>query len=296
MKYWNIFLLALLLISCGKEKPSDDNVLLRYEERVLTYDDVISQIPVGLDSADSIALFNAIVEGWIKDEVLSELAEQRLYDLNQIERKVRDYRNNLIVEEYLNRMRESHEPKIDELRVKEYYDKHRSELKLEVPLVKGIFLKINSESKGKENIKHLLNSESLEAIDKLEQEWWDKALEYSYFEDKWTDWGTITSMIPYRFGNADEFLEKNQYFETEYGDCSYFLKITEYLPSGEEQPFEFASKWITDMMTQADILDYENALVESIVKQSLKNKKLEAIGYDPLMHELKENNVIHNDE
>ena len=253
-------------------------------------------IPDGIVSADSAALFSSIVDGWIKDMVLADLAEDRLYDIAAIDRKVKDYRNTLIVGEYLSRMRESHKPKVDDARVMDYYDKHRNELKLEVPLVKGVFLKVNSDSKGKEKIKNMLVSTNPQEIDRLEQEWLDRALEYNYFRDKWIDWETVAGMIPHRFGNPDEFLKENKYFETEYGDCSYYLQVNDYLPSGSEQPFEFASSWIYQVLTQGDLAEFERSLVESIVQKSIKDNKLETLGYDPLTHELKEKNVILENE
>lgn len=280
-----IFLLSAFLMGCEKKPVEKENILLRYGDRELTYNDVLAKIPDGILSGDSAALFNSIVESWIKDVVLSEMAEERLYDLNMIEQKVKDYRNNLIVSEYLSRMRESHTPKIDDQRIKEYYDKHRKELKLEVPLIKGVFLKINSDAKGKEKIKNLMLSENPQEIDKLEQEWLDRALEYNYFRDKWIDWETISSLIPYRFGNPDAFLKDNKFFETEYEDCSYYLQIIDYLPSGSEQPYEFATTWISGVLTQGDLADFEKALVKSIVSKSIKDKKLEVFGYDPLISE-----------
>ena len=291
-----IFLIATLFFSCRKEKEETEGVLVRYGDRELTYDEVESKLPAGLLSSDREALFHRIIDSWIKDAVLSELAEERLYDLDLIERKVRDYRNALIVQEYLSRMRESHSPQVDEVKVKEYYDKHRNELKLEVPLVKGIFMKTDIDAQGKDNIRTMLSSDEEAMIDRLEQEWLDRALEYNYFRDKWIDWDTLTGMIPYKFGNPDEFVKENKVFSTDYGDCSYYLKITDYLPSGEEQPYEFAATWISNLLTQGELADYEDALVASIVANSMKNKKLEAIGYDPLKHELKENNVTKEDE
>ncbi|MCH5241119.1 MAG: hypothetical protein J1F67_01665 [Muribaculaceae bacterium] len=281
-------LVLVCLFSCGKKADRNDIVLLRYDDKELTYEEVISKIPDGISSFDSASLFNNIVDGWIKDVLLSDFAEERLYDIQSIHRKVRDYRNSLIVSEYLNRMKETQTPQIDGLRVKEYYDNHRKELKLEVPLVKGVFLKIDSDSRGKENIKNLLSSEDPEEIDKLEREWLDRALEYNYFRDKWIDWETVAGWIPHRFGNPDDFLEKNNYFETDYGENSYYLQITDYLQSGSEQPFEFASSWITELLTQNDLAVFEKSLVESIVNKSIEDKKLEPVCFNPLTHEFKE--------
>ena len=253
-------------------------------------------IPDGIQPADSVALFNSLVESWIRDVVLSDFAEERLYDTDEIDRKVKDYRNSLIVLEYLNRMRETQAPKVDEQRVKEYYDLHRKELKLETPLIRGIFMKINSDVPHKEEIKKLLSSDDPENIDILERDWLDRALQYNYFRDKWLDWETVKGMIPYRFGDPDKFLEENRYFETEYDDCTYYLAVTDMMAAGEEQPYEFARTWIINMLSQGDLADYERVLVNSLIEKSLKEKKLESVGYDPIKHELIQNNVIDEEE
>lgn len=286
--YYLIFLL-ILLASCKKEKEIPDNVIIRFEDIYLTKEEIIDQIPEGISQNDSVALFDALVDTWIKDNVLSDFAEERLYDLSEINRRVKDYRNALIVQEYLKKMRASKNLKFDETKVREYYSDHRKELKLDVPLVKGIFLKINSDSKGKAEIKKLLSSKNIEDIDKFEQKWLDQAIEYNYFRDKWIDWETVSGLIPYRFGDSSKFLEENKFFETEYDDCTYFLQITDYLPIGEEQPYDFAKIWITDILNQGELAEYERALVNSLIEKSIKDKKLEIIGYDPLTHELKKN-------
>lgn len=286
-----VSLTLFMCLSCHRKTETSETILLRYGDKVLSYDSVVSLIPVGILPEDSAVLFDALVQGWLKDIVISEFAEQRLLDLNAIERRVKDYRNSLIVQEYLTRMRETRKPDINESQIREYYDKHRQELRLETPLVRGIFLKINSEITKKDNIKKLMSSSDMDAIDRLEQEWMDKALQYNYFRDKWIDWETLSGMIPYRFGDPDKFLGENKYFETDYDDCSYFLQISDYLPSGELQPYEFASSWIADVLTQSDLAAYEKSLLESIVEKSIKDKKLEIIGYDPIKHEMKENNV-----
>ena len=289
-------LLSLVLFSCGKKKEYPEDVLLRYGDNYVTVDEITAMIPPGIDPTDSVALFNALVDGWIKDVVLAEFAEERLYDTRAIDRRVKDYRNSLIVLEYLSRMRNSQVPRIDEAKISEYYDRHRAELKLEVPLVKGIFMKINSDAKGKEEIKKLMSSSDLDKIDRLEQNWLDRALEYNYFRDKWVDWETLSGMIPYRFGNPDTFLAENSYFETEYGDCNYYLQISDFLPSGETQPYEFARTWISDILTQGELAEYERILVTSLLEKSIKDKKLEMIGFDPIKHELIKNNVIDRNE
>lgn len=279
-----IFLFSILLSSCHKEKEMTDSVLLRIGNESLTEEDVISRIPAGLLPDDSVRMYQLIIESWMKDKLISGFAEDRLYDIERIDRLVKEYRDKLIVEEYLNRMSDNYKPKIKEEDIWNYYEMHKKDLKTEIPLVKGIFLKINADSDNKNEIKELLKEEDDSKIDILEKNWIDKAIEYDYFKDRWVDWETIKGLIPYRFGNPDQFLQNNRYFETDHEDCTYYLQITDYLPTGSEQPYSFASVWISKLLKQIEITKFERDLVENLIKKSIKENKLEAVGYDPLNH------------
>lgn len=282
MIVFHTFILIWCAISCGKHEPVNENYLVRVGEKMLTEDEIINKIPQGLQPADSCEMFNALTDEWIKDELLADFAEERLYDIKDIERKVAAYRNKLIIQEYLMKMRESRQIKTDEKEVKTYYDSHKEELVTEVPLVKGIFLKIDANVSREDEIKRLMTSQDEADIDNLEKEWMDKALEYEYFKDRWIDWETISGMIPYRFGDPDLFLENNRYFEINYGDCAYYLSISDYLPSGSSQPYEYASLWIANILHQDNLNAYEKTLVESLLKKAIKEKKLEYLNYNPL--------------
>lgn len=243
-------------------------------------------IPENVTGRDSVEMFNSIVDDWVKEKVLAALADEQLYDTEEIDRKVREYRNQLIVLEYLTKMRASREPKISEEKVREYYDKHKDEITLENPLMKGVILAVNSDRPGKDKIKPLLTSEDPKKFDELEKEWADKASQYEYFRDRWLDWESVSDMLPLRIENPDKYFTDAGFYEFENDDKTYYVRITDYLPSGSEQPFEYAKTWIQDLLTEKSLSEYERELVESRVKEALKEKKIEAIGYDPVKHEI----------
>lgn len=163
-----------LTCSCGGEKPADDSgdVLLSMGSKILTLHEVEDKIPVGIDPADSVALFREIIGNWVTTAVISEFAESKLPDMEEIDRRVEDYRNRLIVTEYLRRMKESRQPKISLDSIREYYDIHRNELLTESPLVKGIYIKVPSSIKGIDEIRQLVFSGTEEDIDRLEMIGW----------------------------------------------------------------------------------------------------------------------------
>lgn len=276
--------LVSFFAACGGDKPVDDvgDILLRMDGKSLSLQEVVAKIPVGIEPADSAALFDRIVGNWIESAVLVELAESKLPDIDEIDRKVEAYRNRLIVMEYLGRMKESQRQKADDADIRAYYESHKRELLTESPLIKGVYMKVPSSSAGVDRIKELIFRSSEADIDQLEKDWMESALQYDYFGSTWIDWQTLADQIPYRFYNPDAFLETHKDFETTYGGSTYIFHISDYLPTGSEQPYEFAAGRIAALLDRSNITKYEEALVRSLVEKSVKEGRLVAVGYDPV--------------
>lgn len=277
-------LIILMTFGCSKKEDKQSEVLIKIGSMVVTQEDVVRQIPQGLHPTDSARLFISIIDNWIKDELLADFAAEMLVDTSMIDRKVRDYRNKLLVQEYLNRMSISQKSEPKEKDIQSYYNQHKDELLIGSPLVKGIFIKTDIHASNKDNLKNLLLSEDAADIDVLENHWFDKALEYEYFADRWVDWTSVAVLIPYRFGDPDLFLGNNRFLETDYSDCSYFLIVKDYLPTGSVQPYDYASAGIKNILQRNLSEQYEKDLVESLIKKAINEKKLEIYGYDPVSH------------
>lgn len=280
----SLLALPLQLSSCRdkSEAPGAVDVLVSMGDSVLTVSDVERKIPVGISASDSVALFRKIVDNWIEGTVLYDMAKTKLPEIEKIEEQVANYRKRLIVAEYLKKMREGKEFKISPDSVRAFYDSHKSEMVSETPLVKGIYLKVPDASAGIEEMKKCVYDASGASIDKLEKNWIGEALQYDYFENKWVDWSIIADQIPYRFFDPDAFLSSTKNFETSCNGSTYILHISDYLPSGSEIPFEFASTRISNMLEQAKMASYEEALVSALIKKAMSEGRLVAVGYDPL--------------
>ena len=279
----------LLFVGCSggdSSKTEDSDVLLRAGEDVLTLKDVVNKIPVGTEPADSAAMFHLIVENWVKTKVLSAMAERKLYDLSEIDKKVADYRNKLIVAEYLHEMRKGKEFEASADSIRYFYNRYKGDMLIESPLVRGIYLKVASERPNIEEIKKLVFCGSDECIDQLEKTVAGDAIQYDYFKNDWVDWQTIADQIPYRFYDPDAFLKSTSNFETTYNGSVYLLHISSYLPSGSEPPYEFASIMIGEMMERANIKKFEESLVKALVGKAIGDGELVAVGYNPELKEM----------
>ena len=279
---------------CGRDerKADDDAILLIHGDSVLTFHEVERRIPVGLAPEDSAAMFDKIVSSWVESMVLTEMARSKLPDVDEIERRVNEYRNRLIVMSYLSMMQSKSGGKADERSIRSFYDANKGSMLLERPLVKGILLKVPESVGSLDNIKRCVFSASDESLDELERIWATEAIQYNYFNHTWVDFQVIAEQIPYRFYDQDAFVSSTKNFETSNGGTLYLLHISEHLPSGTEMPYEFASPRIAAMLEKAKLSKYETDLVNALVKKALSEERLKAIGYDPVRGRLLDNGKL----
>lgn len=274
-----------LLTGCGGTSATSDEekgILIRAGEHNLTLQDVLQKIPTGIEPSDSATLFHLIVENWIKSEVLYKLAESKLSDTSEIDKKVAEYRNRLIVAEYLDEMKNSANIGAEKDSIRYFYDRHKNDMLTESPLVKGIYLKVSTANTDIDEMRQMVSNGSDESIDRLEQLITGNAVQYDYFNDEWIDWQIIEDLIPYRFPDPDGFLESTSDFETSYDGSTYFLHVSEYLPSGSVPPYEFAVPHITQLLERTNMRKYEESLVKTLVRKAMEDGDLVAVGYNPL--------------
>ncbi len=285
---WAIVVATSLTISlgggCGKgtDRTDESDVLLVHGDSVLRFQDVVKRIPVGLSPEDSASMFRRIVSSWIEGMVLTDVARSKLPDLDEIEQKVNDYRNRLIVMSYLSMMQSNSAEKADEESIRKFYETNKSNMVSERPLIKGILLKVPESVGGLEDIKQCVFTASDQSLDELERKWAAEAIKYDYFNHSWVDFQVIAEQIPYRFFDPDAFVASTKNFETTSGGTVYLLHISDYLSSGTEMPYEFAAPRIAAMLEKAKISKYETDLVNALVKRAISEEKLKAINYDPV--------------
>lgn len=279
---------GISLTGCGSPKvetATDDKVLLEVGDSALTVNDVVRQIPIGLSEEDSVEMFKSITERWMRTMMLGELAQENVTDLAQINRMAEDYRNSLIIDRYL-RIKQEEAGDVSEQSIRSYYAEHGSEMLLEAPLVKGVYLKVSDSENKLDEIRRWMANAKPADIDNIEKNGLRHASQYEYFEDRWVDWNDVAEQIPYRFYDADAFLKSTKDFETNYAGSTYLLHITAYVPSGEVMPYEYAEGKIRELLTREKKGDYRQQLLKSLYRKGIADGKLKPGLYDPLTGEV----------
>lgn len=263
--------------ACGRGdavQADVEDVVVEVGDSALTVSDVVKRIPHGIAPADSAALFNSIVDGWMEQMLLTDIGRDNIDDMAEIERMVAQYRKKLIVASYRRSLRASHRWSVPEDSIRRYFRANSQSLILERPVMKGLYVKIPADASRLADIRRWMMTATPDAIDNLERYGLTDAIEYSFFEDQWTDWDIVARQIPYRFPDPDIFVATKQNFETTYGGMTYLLHISSYLPSGEVMPYEVAAPLIAERLEVEAGQKYERQLIAGLYAKARKEGRL----------------------
>lgn len=171
-------------------------------------------------------------------------------------------------------MRQNGVQPVDLKRVNEYYSTHLDELRLERPIVKGLFIRVPSNSRHLDDIRIWMKNAGPDTFDALENTGRQEATSFRYFIDQWIDFDILSGEIPYKFGDADIFVRNNPYFETELNGTVYIIHLTDHKISGETMPEEYAVPIIEDRMRALHLADYEAGLIKALRNTAIEKNIL----------------------
>lgn len=298
LSYVSAMMVLLVTFACGRPgapAEAEEDALVTVGDSTLRLADVVRRIPAGLDSEDSLRMFHNIVSSWVDGLVLSNVAQRNIPDMRRIDRMVQEYRNNLIISEYMRLMSEHSVNDVDEKSMKDYYLGHADEFMLDQPLVKGAYIRLDEGDSQLPNLRKWLADFSDDSFDKIERSGLRHATAYEYFGDAWHEWGEVAERIPYRFFDADAFVKSTKDFETAYDGSVYLLHISDHVPSGDIMPYEYARIKIAEMMRVEDINASRAKLKTDIYRRMIKDGMLKPGLYDPVKGEMRKENINDKD-
>ncbi len=267
-----------IAVSCGREKThsaaTDSDFVAQYRDSVLLLSDVVRQLPSGISTADSAALIRKIADQWIEGFLIEDLAAGQIDDMDRIDALTASYRRSLIADSYRRKMRRNGVQPVDMDRVKAYYKAHSAELRLERPIVKGLYIRIPATSRHLDDIRQWMRQADADSYDALENTGRREATVFRYFADQWTDFDVIAGEIPSRLGDGDRFVENTVDYETELNGMVYILHLTDYRKSGTKMPEEYAAPLIEDRLKALYLAEYEAGLIKALRSSAVEKEIL----------------------
>lgn len=271
--FWYL-LFVVLLCACKGSQPMDvADALVSLNGRTLNRSDVTRFIPRGASYADSLLLAENIIKKWIKEELVYDVALRNLGgEREEVDKLVEDYRRSLIRYRYQERLiEEKLKADILESDKLSYFENNQPAFILDKGLIKGLFLKIPIDAPGLADVKKWYKSRDVDSIEKIEKYSVQNATIYEYFYDKWVDFDEVMGNIPMQVSDAKTFLKTNKFVEVADSSYCYLLNISEYLPSGDVAPYEYASAHITEMLVNQRKVEFLRKFEDELYNDAIRS-------------------------
>ena len=243
-------------------------IIAKVGDAYLYDDDIIYNSSLG----DSAVLYKRQVNSWIKKQLLLNSAFQNESVMNQIERKVEDYKESLILfefEKYL--YANSIDFKISEDEISKYYNENKDDFILPFNLIKAIYAKVPIDAPSlsvfRNNLKKYPESDTAEVISYCFQ-----FAEKSFLEDTtWIKFDDIILNLPFP-KNLDKsvFLKTRKFYEIREGDFIHFIRILDKKLIGDYSPLSFEEDIVNTILLNNRIQELFDNLRDSIFNNSVR--------------------------
>jgi len=234
---------VLLLAGCRKLPRyfSGDETLARVGRRELRLHDLRSAVPQGISGEDSAAFVQRQVDRWVRQQLKLQEAEI-LFSSSEadIDRMVEEYRQALLIRKLEQQcVDRSIDTTFTEEEIAAYYNAHKSDFRLDRPLVKGRIVRFSEGFRQTRRLRTLFESPGAAQ----QREFADLCAKNDFtvtdFRDRWVDFAEFLSYLPaLQSQNYDPVLASAAVQEMRDSKSHYYFRIEAVCREGEPIPVE----------------------------------------------------------
>jgi len=271
-------LLATMMTACGNEDIHNGKTpIARVFDSYLYYEDLGELVPKGASSSDSTLLVQQYINVWVKQQLMIKKAELNLKpEEMDVQKQLEEYRNNLLIYKYKDAfVKENLDTVVTQEQIAQYYHDNPDNFMLNTPAVRSIFVQILDTPEDVYNVQRLLNFHSEKDSLALVELCHEKAAKFETFDNHWTTLAQASNLMPTAVSEKDFALKAHGIIRVNEGAYVYLLKIRDYMPVGDVQPFEMAEPSISMILLNKRKAEIINKLEKSVFENAERNKNIE---------------------
>jgi len=271
--------IIILFSSCGFFQDDDEgeNPLAKVHDEEL----YASQLPADImDKAygpDSLSYIRLYVNNWVRKQVMLHNAQENLgEDIPDIERKVKDYRNSLLIYNYQRALfQRLLDTVVTQKEIRHYYDSNSNNFELKRNIVRMRYVKVSNEATDLNKAKRWFLSNNNEDHIKL-LDYCAKNAANSYFdEDAWLSFDDLLKEIPLKNYSEETFLKTNKFVELRDEDYVYWIYIVGFRVKSNISPLELETENIRNIIINKRKLKLLESMEGSLLKEAEENNHVE---------------------
>jgi len=271
-------LFNVLLTSCNNDTPIGARVpVVKVYDKYLYQDDIEALVPEGTTPQDSALKVKNYVDVWVRKQLMIKKAELYLTDEQKdVERQLEDYRASLLIYKYKEKfLAESFDTTVTPNEIKEYYQQHQDDFKLQRNAVMAFFVKIPLESADIQSLKMLLDFRSEKDSIRLMDFIRDRSLTYDNFGAEWVSFTEAASKMPENIDENDDRVKSRRTITQADDQFMYLLKIRDFKAAGVLEPFEMAQHRVENVVLKSKMQKRLNQLEDELYENAVGNGNLE---------------------
>ena len=272
-----IFCLSLVF-SCDYLKPDANKIpVARVNDSYLYEEDIESLITENTSTEDSTLIVSNFINRWATQQILIDQAKINLPEtqLEDYEKLVRDYKNDLLTEAYKNTIVSRQlDSTIAESEYNKYYEQNKEIFKLNEELIKIRYIHLDENYSNLSQTRTILgrfNSQDKEVLDSLSIQF--KA--FNFNDSIWVKKQALIQALPVLRTAGPGVLKKSNFAQIQDSLGVYLVKIEDVLEPNDIAPLSHVRPTIREIILNKRKLELIKRLEIDITKDAVKNNKYE---------------------
>ncbi|MFA5620579.1 MAG: hypothetical protein WDA08_09760 [Weeksellaceae bacterium] len=276
------FLIFFGIMSCEKKtdftkiKIADENIVVQYKRHFLTDRDIKLILPKDVSKEDSAKLVEAYIEEWVKKKAIVDKAEENIDDLTlkEIENKITEYRQDLLINAYNNHLIErSLKDSIQESEILAYFEENKKSFPLNKDIVnyRAISVYKSDESRAEKLFNSGKDEDFLEAVKISEA----SRLQHQDQDSSWYSVESLVSQYPkLNESNLLSQLLNRRRLKFSSDSIVTMIRILKLKPKGSEAPYEFVKPTIKNLLVNKRKLNLLGNLQNELYKEAINRNEI----------------------
>ncbi len=262
---------ALLLAASGCQEK--DRIVAQVYYHKLYLSEVCENIPIGLSLEDSLSLFNAYVDSWIKEQLVLHEAEKKLsLREKSFGRQLEECRKSLLIDAYFQKL--ASEMTSEDVSAEEMRSFNRmfdNRYRIDREIVKINYVKLSLNSKLITPVKEILFNESRRKAEKQElAAMLGDSVEYMIDDSTWLYLEEVQAELPFEV--EKNVAQQHQYVEKDEKGFHYLMVVLDHKEQRSVNETEEEQKSARMMISAQKKRERIDNYVDSLYSKAIRDR------------------------
>ncbi|MBL4604812.1 MAG: hypothetical protein JKY02_03870 [Flavobacteriaceae bacterium] len=253
-----------------KDTKKEEPIATVYNQQ-LYKQDIKDLLPKNIGKNDSIILVRNIINNWATKQLLLKRAVENnsQNDNSEVNKLVKDYRHALLINGYKERLiKQQLDTVISENEVASYYEKNRTNFKLNKELIKVRYLHFSNNLLDKKEVVKLFKKGDIDALEDLEL----RQLSFKSMMLNDSIWSSLENVLLKTPFSRDNLLKKTKFLQKEDSLGLYLVAIRDVLKRNDIAPISYIKPTIKQMILHQRKLQLIRYIEKIIIEDAIQNE------------------------